>query len=122
MPANIAAIASAIVTVWRAKPIVRRIPARVCEVDGVVVGVGVSVCADAWVCDFPPVWLDEQAEFRGVVAGVEVLQPDAGKRDNESGIYGCRCVDVEALCGCVACAFSVAGALKPSCGLGLVPR
>ena len=52
--------------------IIGHVTARVGEVDGVVVGIGIAVGADmGWL---PTVWLDEEVEFWVVVAGVEILE------------------------------------------------
>ena len=50
------------------------VPARIAQIHGIVEAVAVSICPDAWLCDFEPVWLDEQAEFWVEVACVAVLQ------------------------------------------------
>ena len=62
----------------------------------VVESVGVPVRSDTRFGDFPPVGLDEQAEFRIVVAGVEVLQasvsivalPDPAMTVDQRGVLG----------------------------------
>src|SRR5215210_6689754 len=58
--------------------IVIGMPVGIAPVDRIIVGIGIAVGADTWLCRVPCVGLDEAAKLGIVIAGVQIHEPALG--------------------------------------------